>query len=100
MLGLGLNFALGANSKDLITSISQINNFNYYHPDINTNFLKGFCLQAFGCTSGFNDFSALPRRYRVALTELMKMEDIKIMRADKGGAVVVMDTIEYNLKAM
>ena len=46
-----------------------------------------------------NEFS-IPTRHKRALDELAKNKDIKIMKADKGGAVVVIDTIEYNAKAL
>ena len=97
LLSLGLSFSLGTSEKDLIDSISRVNNFNYYHPEINANFLKGVCLQAFGCGK---KFTVLPKRFQTALSNLANSKDIKIMKADKGGAVVVMDTIEYNVKAM
>ena len=47
------------------------------------------------CTN-FNDF--LPRRFRIALQELKGLSNLKISAADKGGKIVLMDTLQYNSK--
>ncbi|XP_066983769.1 uncharacterized protein [Macrobrachium rosenbergii] len=42
----------------------------------------------------------IPLRHRKALEELSKNNDIKVKKADKGGSIVVMDKIDYNIKAL
>ena len=40
----------------------------------------------------------LPKRFSLALQNLKKYEDIRVMKADKGGSIVVMNSIEYRKK--
>ena len=98
LLSFGLGFSLGPGRKDFITSISQINNFSYYHPNTNAQFLKGLCMKAFG--SNNNGQNVIPRRFSTALSNLKRANDIKIMKSDKGSAVVIMDVDIYTDKAM
>ena len=97
LLSLGLSFSVDTQKADLANSISSINNFNYWHPDVNMDFLKGACIQAF---ANRNQPQVLPKRFQNALDSLTKNKEIKVMKADKGGAVVVMSKQDYYLKAL
>ena len=97
ILSLGLSFSLGHGRNDLVQSISQINRFNHSHPEIDVNFLKGICLQSFG-NSEYND--SIPKRYILALSRLKSNKNIKVLKADKGGAAIVMDLNDYKIKAL
>ena len=96
LLNLGLNFSLGPDKNFLVKSLASINNHNYYYPEEKLNLLKGSVLSI---ELNKNEFS-IPKRHKQALDELARNKDIKIMKADKGGSVVVMDTIDYNVKAL
>ena len=97
VLGLGLSFDLGPKDNSLIESMASINHFKYSNPDINISFLKGFIIPSF---LNKNKQSLIPHRYHLALKELNNDNNLKIMRADKGGALVVMNTDEYVRKAL
>ena len=97
VLGYGLNFCIGPSKDYLTESLSSINSFNYYHPNIQVNFLKGYVAANY-INDDINN-SVLPLRYQKALDELRKNKRLKVMRADKGGAIVLMDNDDYKLKA-
>ena len=96
LLSLGLNFCIGPPKEFLIDSLSSINNFNYYHSNSQIHFLKGHITFNF-----LNDihFSVLPNRHQTALKQLRSNNRLKITRADKGGAIVLLDEDDYKLKA-
>ena len=95
VLGLGLNFCLGTDKNFIIDGISNVNFFNFKHENYHLNFLKGIIVN-----SGLNNnIQMLPLRHRKALESLSKNKEIKIMRADKGGFIVIMTFNDYLSKA-
>ena len=95
ILGLGLNFCLGTDKDFIINGISNVNYFNFRHEEYQVNFLKGIIVN-----NGFNhNINVLPLRHQKALESLSKNKEIKIMRADKGGSIVIMSFDDYLLKA-
>ena len=93
VLGLGLNFCMGQGNDFFIDFNSQINSINSQkHSDL-TAFLRGVVIG-----SSSNHSAVLPCKLKTALSRLMKYEDIRIMKSDKGNAVVVMNVDEYKSK--
>ena len=91
-LGFGLNFCLGNNDKLAIDFNSQINDLNMYGHNELSSFVRG----AFSvCDKSLDCF---PKKFYVALKRLKNYKDIRIMKADKGNAIVVMNSNEYALK--
>ena len=92
-LGLGLKFATGANNNN----ISHLLYKNYRQSD--SEFNKGFIQGILSVTSLPSDAeTTIPKRYMIALKNLAKNNNIKIMSADKGGGIVIMDLHEYTNK--
>ena len=58
--------------------------------------MKGICMQAFNN----EEINVLPKRFQIAFDKLSRSENLKIQKADKGGAVVVMNVNEYKNKAL
>ena len=91
-LGYGLNFCLGNNDKLSIDFNSQINDLNVNGHDEFSSFLRG----AFtACDKNFDSF---PKKFMVAIKRLKIYKDVRIMKADKGNAIVVMNSSEYITK--
>ena len=88
-LGFGLNFCLGNNEKFNIDFNSQINYLNVNGHNELSSFLRG----AFSACD--KNLKALPEKFTVALKRLTFYKDIRIMKADKGNAIVVMNSSEY-----
>ena len=88
-LGYGLNFCLGNNDKLAIEFNSQINDLNINGHNELSSFLRG----AFSvCDKNLDCF---PIKFCVALKRLNLYKDVRIMKADKGNAIVVMNSSEY-----
>ena len=96
VLNLGMGFCTGNNKADILKTISSINLFNFKHPEFSLDFMKGAILNN---TINMKVINVLPKRHQLALESLKKNKDIMIMRADKGGATVVMNTSTYLDKA-
>ena len=88
-LGFGLDFCLGNNEKLNIDFNSQINDLNVNGHNELSSFLRG----AFSACD--KNLKALPEKFTVALKRLTFYKDIRIMKADKGNAIVVMNSSEY-----
>ena len=88
-LGFGLNFCLGNNDKLTIDFNSQINDLNANGHDELSTFLRG----AFSvCDKNLDCF---PKKFTIAMKRLRYYKDIRVMKADKGNAIVVMNSSEY-----
>ena len=94
-LSFGLKFATGIKNYDM----GKIINTNYKHHD--SDFDKGFlqCIIA-ASTNCHSDEPTLPKRYITALKSLSSNHNIVISPSDKGGGVVIMDSMVYNQKLM
>ena len=91
-LGFGLNFCLGNNDKLTIDFNSQINDLNANGHDELSTFLRG----AFSvCDKNLDCF---PKKFTIAMKRLRYYKDIRVMKADKGNAIVVMNSSEYTSK--
>ena len=96
-LGLGLNFSLPHQKRHLLDFVSAMGHKNSDFNSIGKSFIsmnmdsiyRNLCIN-------FKDF--LPRRFRLALKELKALTNLKILPADKGGKIVLMDTHQYDLK--
>ena len=93
ILGLGLNFCLGQGNNFFIDFNSQVNYINSEKHNDLTAFLRGVVIG-----SGKNSINYIPDKLKVAMSRLNKYKDIRIMKSDKGNAVVVMNSEEYKLK--
>ena len=91
-LGFGLNFCLGSNDKLAIHFNSQINDLNINGHNELSSFVRG----AFSVCE--KNLECFPKKFCVALKRLNNYKDIRLMKADKGNAIVVMNTNEYALK--
>ena len=93
-LSLGLKFDSG---KDRYTFAEHVNR-NYKWNDSETE--KGFVQGILTCFKALadNEKSYLPRRYTEALKNLAKNEQIVITQADKGGGIIIMDSVHYKEK--
>ena len=98
VLGLGLSFNLQPTSRDVISTAASFDNFLFRNRTKITNpeFLRGAISPLLSEIQ--NEAPLLPNSMRNALYNLQRDNSIKIMPADKGGKVVVMNTSEYNEK--
>ena len=94
LLGYGLNFSLPHQKRHLLDFAATMNeNCN----SIKNSFISMNMDSIYrNLCNNFNDF--LPRRFRNALQELKGLSNLKISAADKGGKIVLMDMLQYNLK--
>ena len=88
-LGYGLNFCLGNNDKLSIDFNSQLNDLNVNGHNELSSFLRG----AFSACE--KNLECFPKKFTVALKRLNGYKDIRIMKADKGNAIVVMNSRDY-----
>ena len=90
-LGYGLSFNQKARAPTMVSAITDMLQTTGSHQD--DEYLKGVL------SHGFLDIvdgdETLPRRFRRALEDLHRRRDIKIMEADKGGRIVIVDTEDY-----
>lgn len=90
-LALGLKFDSG---KDKASFTDHVNrNYSWKEDDIEKGFMQGilFCCKALSD----KEPAKLPRRYLKALEALAGDTSVVITQADKGGGVVIIDSIEY-----
>ena len=98
VLGLGLSFSLPPSKRDIVSTAASFDRFlfqNRQHiekPDLFRGIVSPLLL------SIKNESPLLPKRMQQALTDLDRCMDIKVMPADKGGKVVIMDRAEYDAK--
>ena len=93
-LGLGLNFAVPMPSKTVFNFLKNFHDFEKQQGETYDT-ARGYLLHA--VIDGVKN-TLFPRRYRDALTELKKREDIVITKADKGNTVVILDRLAYEEK--
>ena len=93
VLGYGLNFCMGNDHNEFIDICKGLRELDKSKNGEEAAFCRGVLWA--GMKS--NRF-VFPDRLRKALTRLSKYKDIRICKADKGGAVVVMDALEYEQK--
>ena len=92
-LSFGLKFATGIPKKhELAGTITT----NYRSND--DDFIKGYIQGIITCTTTQENQLTIPRRYITALKNLSKDESIIISPSDKGGGVVILNTIDYDEK--
>ena len=98
VLGLGLSFGLSPTKRDVVPTAAAFDQFLYLkrnkikNPDVIRGLVSPLLL------SIRNESPVLPRRLDEALAGLEKRRDIKIMPADKGGKIVIMNTSDYEAK--
>ena len=90
VLGLGLNFCLGQENNFFIDFNSQVNYINSEKHNDLTAFLRGVVIGSHNSKT-----VVFPNKLQSALSRLHNYKDIRIMKSDKGNAVVVMNTEEY-----
>ena len=90
-LSLGLKFSIGRNDRSFLDIITS--NYHESDNDVEKGFKQGM-LACFAAAARTVPLS-LPRRYFLALQSLGKNADIFISTADKGGGVVIIDTVDY-----
>ena len=99
VLGLGLSFNLEPDKSNKLNTISSMEKLLYRYRESITEpeHIRG--LIAPTLMSYEKEGQVLPCRLKNALQDLRKNQDIKIMPADKGGQIVILDTEEYKEKA-
>ena len=99
VLGLGLSFNLPPTTRDIVSTAGAFDRFLYKYRDKMHN--KGDLIR--GMVSPLllsiqKEAPLLPKSLYKALVRLKKAQDIKIMPADKGGKVVVLNQSDYDHK--
>ena len=89
-LSLGLKFATGTESH---TSLMELFKKNYRTQD--SEFDRGFIQGILISNYKQNPDPIIPKRYIDALKNLSKNNNIRITPSDKGGAIVIMNTVDY-----
>ncbi|XP_076037064.1 uncharacterized protein LOC143022637 [Oratosquilla oratoria] len=95
-LSLGLKFDIGFQKKDFTEYVES--NYRWGDSDIEKGFKQGV-ITCFHALARSNQCT-IPKRYRLALEELGKDDNLIITSADKGGGVVVMNKKDYNDKML
>ena len=80
---------MGDNEKVSIDFNSQINDLNVNGHNELSSFLRG----AFSACD--KNLDCFPKKFTVAMKRLRCYKDIRVMKADKGNAIVVMNSSEY-----
>ena len=88
VLSLGLSFALKPENSVILDAVAST-----IHLKNNLSSLLGLILNNF--INSFHSLASIPRRFRVALENLKKIDSIYITKLDKSNAVVIMDKTEY-----
>ena len=82
------------NPKKKQQKLLDIVNTNYRHTD--SHFDRGFIKSIIAFTNNNHESKyTLLRRYILALKNLAKNNNITITSSDKGGEIIVLDTIDY-----
>ena len=95
VLGLGLGFNLSPSKDNIIPTAASFDKFLFHHrdkipsPDVLRGAISPLLL------SIQRETPSLPKSLQQALTGLQKERGIKVMSADKGKKVVIMDHAEY-----
>ncbi|XP_066945202.1 uncharacterized protein [Macrobrachium rosenbergii] len=92
--GLGLNFCVGTTNNINTEFNSKINYLNVEQHNDLAPFLRGVMIGSNENNLG----DILPVRFSTALKRLKSYKDIRIMKADKGGSIVIMNSSEYREK--
>ena len=93
-LSLGLKFATGLRNNNTTDLIQR----NYRQSD--SEFTKGF-IQGILSTTSLNpslNQTLIPKRYVTALSQLKHNNEIHITPSDKGGGIVIMNSVDYLTK--
>ena len=90
-LGYGLSMNQKATNSSLVASLSNV--FQSTHGTSHPEAVKGALVHGF--LNLMQDSPTMPRRLQVASTDLKRNPDIRVMPADKGSRVVILDTVEY-----
>ena len=95
LLGYGLNFSLPHQKKHIFDFVEQLDKIKECNDSVQYSFINMNLDDIFyNLKTIFSEF--LPRRFRIAMSELKKINNIRICKADKGGKVVVMDYLCYS----
>ena len=101
VLGLGLTFNLPPTEKDIVSTAAALDKFLFRNREKltkNSELVRGIVSPLL--LSIQKETPLLPKSLYLGLKRLQKNRNVKIMPADKGGKVVVMDVSEYDSKIM
>ena len=98
VLGLGLSFNIKPSDKDFIPIVASFDKFFYLNRDKieDPDTFRGIISPLLLAIS--QESSHLPRRLVRALEQLRRRRDIRVMPADKGGKIVIMNSDHYDSK--